>query len=56
MTAFWALIAFLLSYGAYLNAVNETGTDSGSGPFIMRVIIVATGAADRCLLRHHRRR
>ena len=44
MTAFWALIAFLLSYGAYLNAVNETGTDSGSGPFIMRVIIVATGA------------
>jgi hypothetical protein len=44
VTAFWALIAFLLSYGAYLNAVNETGTDSGSGPFIMRVIIVATGA------------
>ena len=44
MTAFWAFIAFLLSYGAYLNAVNETGSDSGSGPFIMRVIIVATGA------------
>ncbi len=44
MTAFWALIAFLLSYGAYLNAVDETGTDSGSGPSIMRVIIVATGA------------
>jgi hypothetical protein len=44
VTAFWALIAFLLSYGAYLNAVSETGTDSGSGPFIMRVIIAATGA------------
>ena len=44
VTAFWAGIAFALSYGAYLNAVNETGTDSGSGPFIMRVIIIATGA------------
>jgi hypothetical protein len=44
VTAFWALIAFLLSYGAYLNAVSETGTDSGSGPSIMRVIIAATGA------------
>jgi len=27
-----------------MNAVNETGTDSGSGPVIMRVIIIATGA------------
>jgi hypothetical protein len=44
VTAFSALIAFLLSSGAYLNAVSETGTDSGSGPSIMRVIIVATGA------------
>jgi len=43
VTGFWALIAFLLSYGAYLNAVNETGTDSGSGPSIMRVIIAVTG-------------
>jgi len=44
VTAFWALLAFVLSYGAYLNAVNETGTDNGSGPVIMRVIIIATGA------------
>jgi hypothetical protein len=44
VTACWALMAFLLAYGAYLNAVNETGTDSGSGPLIMRVIIIATGA------------
>lgn len=44
VTAAWAGLAFLLSYGAYLNAVNETGTDSGSGPFIMRVIIAATAA------------
>jgi len=41
VTAFWGFMAFLLSYGAYLNAVNETGSDTGSGPSIMRGVILA---------------